>query len=86
MKHSTKGDTTMIKPHHKANFETLGAAFDAGAVCLVEARRVVDGAIVKLVCAISENGDEVNLVPFAELVDEDPYEAYLPSWADEDIN
>lgn len=63
----------------KANFETLGAAFDRDDVALLEGRRVSDGEIVALVCTVHMNDDEYILTPFAEMINGNPYEMYDPA-------
>jgi hypothetical protein len=71
----------MLKRHHKINFETLISAIEAGDVCLVAGRRTADGASVALICAVGQDEDgDVTLTPFAELVDSDPFDAYVPAW------
>lgn len=67
-----------IPDGYKQNFETLLRACDNGDVALVASRRASNGERVLLVCAISRGeGDEVNIVPLAEMVNGDPYELYI---------
>jgi hypothetical protein len=64
---------------YKANFATLLKAVKAGAVCLMSARRQVDGGAAALVCAVNrpEGPDgPFDLVPLAALIDGDPYAIY----------
>lgn len=73
----------MLKPHDKANFETLCEAFDQGDVVLAAGRRLADGTAVALVCAVSHDSEgNVTLTPFAELVTTDPFETYEPAWVE----
>jgi hypothetical protein len=74
----------MLKPHQKINFETLCNAIEAGDVCLVAGRRTSDGSSVALICAVGQDeGGDATLTPFAELVDADPFDEYVPAWVPE---
>lgn len=67
----------------KVNFETLCRAFrnrDAG---IMECKRVSDGRIVALLVAVQTLADgTVSYVPFAEMIDGNPYEQYCPPLAE----
>lgn len=61
------------------NFSTLGKAFDAHRVALMEARRRSDGKVVALLCAVNgERDGSVSFVPFAEMLQGNPYKQYDP--------
>lgn len=66
----------MVPEYVRKNFETLCKAFKNKDVCCVETTRVSDGKSVYLICAVSNNQSEVDMVPFAEMCSVNPYEAY----------
>jgi hypothetical protein len=68
----------MINEEYTQNFNTLIAAVEAKRVCLMECKRKRDGEIVNLVCAINYDGDEMVMLPFAEMMTGDPFEDYYP--------
>lgn len=68
---------TMVQKH-KRNFETLKRAFENGDVALVECQRARDGEIVAMLCAMSFDGSEYKITPFAEMVNGNPFEMYRP--------
>jgi hypothetical protein len=53
----------MIPQPYRINFDTLNQAFSAGAACLLECNR---------------RGPDYELVPFAQLFDDNPYELLAP--------
>lgn len=64
---------------HKANFETLKQAFDAGDVALMECEVATTGEVVAVICAANRNPDgEIEFVPFASMFNGDPYEMLNP--------
>lgn len=60
------------------NFEALTVAFATGGVCVVECRRRSNDEPVALICAIIPNKEGVEIRPFAELIDGNPYAVYAP--------
>ena len=64
---------------HKANFETLQAAFDNGDVALMECQLAATGEPVAVLCAANRLPDgEVEFAPFAMLFNGNPYELLNP--------
>lgn len=63
---------------HIPNLETLKRVFANGDAALVECKRVSDGAVVAMLCAVVFDGNQYNITPFAEMVNGNPYELYLP--------
>lgn len=68
----------MIPQTHRDNFKTLNQAFDDGAACLLECRERMTGKPAYVICAVNRKGDEFELVPFAQLFDDNPYERLSP--------
>lgn len=60
------------------NFETLKKAFANGDVCLMECYDTKEKAVVSVICAVQRSGDDIEMVPFAKLFSENPYEVLLP--------
>lgn len=58
---------------NKQNFQTLLDAASHNQICLVECWDKVEKRMVPVICAVN-NGDEIELVPFAELYEGDQYE------------
>lgn len=59
------------------NYETLILATSNGDVALVSAIRKGDQKRVTLLCAIQSNSDDTfTPVPFAEMIEGDPYKLY----------
>ncbi|OPZ65963.1 MAG: hypothetical protein BWY85_00130 [Firmicutes bacterium ADurb.Bin506] len=74
-----------IPEYHKANAETLIEAAAAGDVGIARCRRKSDGKYVSVLCARNMHPDHsVELVPFAEMIEGDPYELYIPPSLDPD--
>ena len=68
-----------ISKGYKKNFETLQRAFRNNQVCLLEAQDKSTGEIKNLLCAVSEEtSDEFTFVPFAVMIDGNPYDMYNP--------
>jgi len=68
----------MIQPSQKQNFETLKEAMSNGDCCLLEAFDLKTERQVYLICAMNRAGETNELIPLAELVNENPYERYVP--------
>ena len=58
------------------NLRTLKDAVNDGNICLAVAKRLSDGKEKLLVCAV--NQDDFDLVPFAEMIDGNPFDQYEP--------
>lgn len=67
-----------IPEGHIANFDTLSRAWKAGDVCLLECIRKSDGEMVAMICTVEWDGEYYRVTPFAEMVNGDPFEDYLP--------
>jgi hypothetical protein len=67
---------------HKAQFETLKLAFGNGDIALMECRRKDTGEIAPVICAVNITGRgkkrEYEMVPFAQLFNDNPYELLDP--------
>jgi hypothetical protein len=68
----------MIPQPYRNNFDTLCRAFRDGAACLIECRERATGQIVYAVCGVNHSGTEYQLVPFARLFDDNPYDLLVP--------
>jgi uncharacterized protein DUF6117 len=68
----------MIPQPYRDNFNTLQRAFDAGHACLLECRDKATGKPTYVLCAVNTRGEEYELVPFARLFDDNPYELLSP--------
>ncbi|HMP01719.1 MAG TPA: DUF6117 family protein [Gemmatales bacterium] len=68
----------MIPKPYRDNFNTLSRAFGDGAACLVECRERTTGRPAYVVCAVGRRGQDYELVPFARLFDDNPYELLAP--------
>lgn len=69
----------MIPQPYRDNFDTLHQAFDAGDACLLQCRERVTGKPAYVICAVNQRGGEVELLPFAQLFDGNPYEFLSPT-------
>jgi len=67
-----------IPDGYRANFETLRRAFLNGDAALLECTSRETGEPVYAVVAVQQQGDEFELVPFAKLFDDNPYEELDP--------
>lgn len=67
-----------IVQQHKQNFETLKRAFLDGQVCLMDCTLQSSGEHVAVICAVSPQGDQMELVPFAMFFNGNPYELLNP--------
>ncbi len=65
---------------HANNLETLRRAFEADAVCLLEVTLKATGERCAAICAAvgSEDGSETSFVPFAIMLNGNPYELLIP--------
>jgi hypothetical protein len=68
----------MIPQPYRINFDTLNQAFSAGAACLLECNERTTGRPVYVICAVNRRGPDYELVPFAQLFDDNPYELLAP--------
>jgi len=68
----------MIPQPYQDNFNTLHRAFDAGDTCLLECHEHATGKPVYVICAVNRRGEEFELVPFAQLFNDNPYELLSP--------
>jgi hypothetical protein len=68
----------MIPKPYRDNFSTLSRAFRDGAVCLLECRERTTGSPAYVICAVNRRGHEFELVPFAQLFDDNPYALLAP--------
>ena len=67
-----------ISAGHKANLETLKAAFEAGDVALLECTDAKTGLPVIALCAVNRVDGEFEFAPFAKMFDGNPYEELMP--------
>ena len=68
----------MIPQPHQDNFTTLQQAFRDGAACLLECHERATGRPVYVLCAVNRRGPEYEMVPFARLFDDNPYDLLAP--------
>jgi hypothetical protein len=68
----------MIPQPYRDNFNTLHRAFDDGSACLLECHERATGKPVYVLCAVNRHDEEYELVPFAQLFDDNPYELLSP--------
>lgn len=68
----------MIPQPHRDNFNTLHQAFQDGAACLLECHELATGKPIYVICAVNRRGEEFELVPFATLFNDNPYELLSP--------
>jgi hypothetical protein len=68
----------MIPQHHKDNFNTLLRAFEDGTACLLECHELATGKPVYVICAVNRRGEEFEMLPFATLFNDNPYELLSP--------
>jgi hypothetical protein len=71
-------ESTMIPQPHKDNFNTLQQAFEDGAACLLECHERATGRPIYVICAVNRRGEEFELLPFATLFNDNPYELLSP--------
>lgn len=77
----------MIPEYMKRNFETIQQADDDGNLALLESHRIADGQPVYLICGINfdDSDNTYHIMPFAEMIDGDPFVLYEPPIADDEI-
>lgn len=63
---------------HSANLEQLRKAMIAGNVALLEVTVKATGERVAAICALNQQGTDREFVPFAVMLNGDPYELLLP--------
>ena len=68
----------MIPQPYRDNFNALLQAFSDGAACLLECHERATGRPVYVICAVNLRGQNYELVPFARLFDDNPYEQLTP--------
>lgn len=68
----------MIPQPHRDNFNTLHRAFAAGDTCLLECHERSTGKPVYVICAVQRCGQDIELVPFAQLFDGNPCQRLAP--------
>ncbi len=68
----------MIPQPYRDNFNTLHRAFGDGAACLLECHDRATGRPAYVICAANHDGGTIELVPFARLFDDNPYELLSP--------
>lgn len=68
----------MIPQPHRDNFNILHRAFDDGAACLLECQERATGKPIYVICAVTHRGEHFELVPFAALFNDNPYELLSP--------
>jgi hypothetical protein len=68
----------MIPQSYRDNFNSLQQAFGDEAACLLECHERATGRPVYVICAVNRRGPDFELVPFAQLFDENPYELLSP--------
>ncbi len=66
----------MIPQPHRDNFTTLDQAFSDGDACLLECHDRATGK--PAYCAVNRRGPDWELVPFARLFDDNPYDLLSP--------
>lgn len=68
----------MLGKGDKKNYEQILDAAKHGRLAVMECKRVSDGKKTAVLCAVNDCGEEVEFVPFAELVRGDPYQMFAP--------
>ena len=68
----------MIQEHHRTNFEQLTRAIEFGHACLLDCRDKETGKQVVAICAMNLGPKETALVPFAVLIEGNPYDQLEP--------
>lgn len=62
----------------RANFNELDRAFRNGHVALVECRNAKAKRKLAVICALGHTGEEIDMVPFATMIEGNPYEKIEP--------
>ena len=68
----------MIPQAYRDNFNTLHRAFDFCDACLLECHEQATGKPAYVICAVNRRDEDFDLVPFAQLFDDNPYERLAP--------
>lgn len=69
----------MIEEHIQYNFEQLQRAAKNKDMAIVECTEKVTGKVAVLLCAIFiDKEGAYNMIPYARMLEGDPYEDYLP--------
>jgi hypothetical protein len=63
---------------HAANFDTLQRAFADGQVVLLDCIEKSTNEHVAVICAISTEGEQVTVTPFAKFFNGNPFELLIP--------
>lgn len=66
-----------LPDYHKANFDTIIDAADAGQLALLEATNQA-GEPVALICAINYVDGEYQMIPLAQMIEGNPFELFTP--------
>ena len=67
-----------IPAHVSHNFETLGRAAQSGNLGMIECADPATGEIHFLLCAVAATGSGIPRIVFAELLDRNPFDGFLP--------
>lgn len=68
---------TIVQKHLK-NFQTLQRVFADGNSCLMECTRKETGEKLAVICAVTYDGKEYQMTPFATFFNGNPYEILEP--------
>jgi hypothetical protein len=68
----------MIPQPYRDNFYTLFQAFSDGAAWLLECHERATGRPVYVLCAVNRRDPDYEMVPFARLFDDNPYDLLSP--------
>lgn len=72
----------MIEQGYLDNFNTLLRASDNGALCIVECTHSETGVPVITICAVQQDGENIEMIPVAKLFDGNPYKELIPPRVD----
>lgn len=75
-----------LRPGDKKNFQTILNAAENGDLAIIQAARRDGGKEVALVCAVgaTEEDEAIRFTPLAVMVEEDPFESFIPFTVDPD--
>jgi hypothetical protein len=68
----------MIPTHYRTSFQTLSHAFSDNAVCLLRCRERATDKPAYVICAVGRPSTDYEIVPFARLFDDNPYDLLAP--------
>jgi hypothetical protein len=78
-----------IPDYARKNFQTLLRAAEVGHLSLMECTDAASGVPRYVICAVGwqedEHGGEYLMTPFGHLADGNPYELYVPPYAEGDV-